>query len=385
MNSLNELKHFVIKTFLLSLVLGAVIAFISTSWLPYKGEQNFEYGPILSWVEDPRTTVTISWGWEKNMRGYVLYWNETFRGKVEVKGSIINVTLRNLSPDTIYNYVIGYYENERKVNWTKVYQFKTAPLEFKPFTFLVHTDTQMHETGLGCFEKFVEIASKEDFDFMIHIGDLVQADKQYRMWERFLKGETKLACCHPLIATPGNHEYLEYGKNEARNYKRYLALPGNEFWYTFNYSNVVFVALGVYDYENFSMPKEEIKMLEKALSDTSKWRIVYFHIPAVEFYYGTGVTTISRSLFPLINKCKPDLVLMGHVHGYARANINDTTYVTLSSVGGIPAPLLMDDKSVDYYYFNYGYAIVKVNGNNIDFYFKDLDGNVIDHFTLTRG
>ncbi|RLF98927.1 MAG: hypothetical protein DRN49_05115 [Thaumarchaeota archaeon] len=133
------------------------------------------------------------------------------------------------------------------------------------------------------------------------------------------------------------------------------------------------------------MPQEEIKMLEKALSDTSKWRIVYFHIPAVTFYYGTGVNTISESLFLLISKYKPDLVLMGHVHGYARANINGTAYVTLSSVGGIPAPLLMDDKSVDYYYFNYGYAIVKVNGNRLDFYFKDLDGKIIDHFTLVRG
>ncbi|MEX0567573.1 MAG: fibronectin type III domain-containing protein, partial [Candidatus Njordarchaeota archaeon] len=65
----------------------------------------------LSWTDDPRTSITISWRWDQVRRPYIIIWNETFRKIINITqdGDIFHVNIGGLSPNTEYSYVIGYF------------------------------------------------------------------------------------------------------------------------------------------------------------------------------------------------------------------------------------------------------------------------------------
>mgnify|MGYP003876462517 CR=1 FL=1 len=337
----------------------------------------------LSWNDDPSTTVVINWHWGQKRVAYIQVWNTTHRWIVTIENetTLFHVELRNLSPGCKYNYVIGYYDGEIMRNWSDIHWFKTAPREATSFRVLIHSDT--HAPSYGAFGKFIGIAKKEEFDFIIHCGDMV--DRGYEVnWAYFLSKETEIASNHQLMAIAGNHEVMYGGKER---YATYMALPGREYWYSFVYSNAMFVALYVADYDNFTFPEEEEEMFIEAMEYAERnnlWKIVYFHIPIVDVFPQHYHLDMPKILFPLLNKYKPHVVIMGHNHIYGRMQINETTYIIVSSTGGIPGVIVSKPGALERYNFGYGYLLMDVYGERIDFTYKDLDGNIVDIFSVLR-
>ena len=75
---------------------------------------------------------------------------------------------------------------------------------------------------------------------------------------------------------------------------------------------------------------------------------------------------------------------MGHNHIYGRMQINETTYIIVSSTGGIPGVIVSKPGALERYNFGYGYLLMDVYGERIDFTYKDLDGNIVDIFSVSR-
>ena len=378
-----------IKLILIFCLILGTNAFLSTLWVSVPNPKSFEYGPILSWTEDPKSTITITWQWNEDKNAYVLVWNNTDKMLYNLSVKAMepaSITIRGLSPYTEYYYLIGYYDEGKAVNKTKIFKFRTAPADPRDFKVLVISDTQVFFTGLGmrAFRKLIEDALKEDYDFIIHVGDLVEYSRDLRMWSLFLTEITKIACEHPFMAVLGNHDYMEYSGDRGKNFFKFLALPGNEIWYYFNYSMATFIALGVYDYENFTFPNDEKDMLEKALDFKDKWRIVYFHIPIRPIYNGHWNKSIEDKLLPIFESKDPDLVIMAHQHGYARYKHDKTVYVQLSSASWFIPQLLYYSDDLESYSFEYGYCVLQVGANSIKMQFKNLNGEILDEFVIER-
>jgi len=377
-----RIKIIIQKTIILSLLIPLATLPMITRYANYYLDENWS-AVWLSWSDDPMHTVTISWHWGSPRRAYVLVWNDTHTISFTTSDTseLFHITIDGLSPNSHYNYVIGYIDSGIAKNWSKIYHFSTAPSETRPFRILVHSDT--HAPSYGAFQRFIKVAMREDYDFIIHCGDMVD-DGYERNWALFLEKETILFSTHQLMAIAGNHEVM-YAEKE--NYERYMALPGNEYWYYFRYSNAMFIALHIADYENFVFPDEERNMYIEAIKYAEKeelWRIVMLHIPPFDIFPHHSHPDIPKTLLPLLNKYKPHIVLMGHDHAYCRINLNGTQYVILGPTGGIPNVMIYDDTSVDKYAFGYGYAIMEITNNTLLFVYKDLRGNVIDSFVITK-
>jgi len=89
----------------------------------------------LSWSENPQTTVSITWQSNTPLsRPMVQYGAGNALSQTAIArrvryaqetGSLYQVTLRNLKPDTVYSYCVG---DENK-GWSEVRTFRTAPAE----------------------------------------------------------------------------------------------------------------------------------------------------------------------------------------------------------------------------------------------------------------
>ncbi len=381
MDPVEEAKTFGVKVVALSVILLVTIAPMLGGLLYFRLHRNWD-AIWLTWLDDPHTTITICWHWGLQKKAYVLYWNETFRGIIRTgRCSKTNlVTIQHLSPDTEYAYVIGFFEGQKMVNWSNILRFRTAPREAKSFRVLVQSDT--HAPSYGALRRFVERASSENFDFTIHCGDLV--DRSYEEnWASFFIAEQRILSVHPIMPTLGNHEVM-YGGDPSY----YHRLTGHDRWYCFEYSNALFVTIYVANYDEFKFPEEEREFLLRAMRYADKhgmWKILYFHIPPVSPIPAESNPQISQIVMPLIEECSPHVVLMGHVHAYARMHVGDrTTYVIMGPLGGIPNVYAADMRGVDSYAFGYGYLLMSFNNNTIRCEYRTLDGRTVDTFEVYR-
>ncbi len=376
----DAVKLFFLKTLFLSIFLISVVLPYITNSLRTTDDWEAIW---LSWSDDPKTTITISWRWDSERRAYILYWNETFRGLVETDypSEMFHITIQGLSPGCRYNYVIGYFAGDIMKNWSDIYRFRTAPEGSGSFKVLVHTDT--HAPSFGYFQRFISNAVAEDFDFIIHLGDMVQ-DGRKEFWINFLETESEIASTHPLMAIPGNHEVMYGGMD---NYQLFMALPGEEFWYYFVYGSAMFICLNVSSYDKFVFPEEEREMFISAIKYAEEhglWKIVCLHIPPIEIFPHRVDEDERKILIPLLSKYQPDLVLMGHDHAYAREKVNNTTYIIVGPSGGFPHVYIGDTDSVDHYEFGYGYMILEISGDNITITYKNINGEILDRYVISR-
>ena len=114
-----------------------------------------------------------------------------------------NVTFTNLEPNTLYAYRVGDGEN-----WTEYYHFKTASLEPEPFSFIYFGDAQ-NEVKTHWSRVFREaFRDAPRAAFTLHAGDLVDERYMDSEWGEWHQGPDWVNGTIPVIATPGNHEYL---------------------------------------------------------------------------------------------------------------------------------------------------------------------------------
>jgi len=284
----------------------------------------------LSWSENPQSTITIMWHTDSNSNPNIAqvglttnYELGNFSGysyQSPFSGYWHVVTVRNLTPDTLYHYRVSGDSG----GWSQDFTFRTAPSSPKNFTFVVCGDSRQalpYPFGNldGWREVVSAIANDSDISFLLFTGDMCYDGTTEPYWNDWFSITQQIGAYMPIMPAIGNHETSD--DEDAVHYLGSFTLPNNELWYSFNYSTAHFVVLSTEHTTNQSQLQWLEKDLSYASNDTSHpWIIVVFHKPPyTSCSEGHGPDGNAQQYFvPLFDKYHVDLVFNGHNHFYQR-------------------------------------------------------------------
>ena len=197
------------------------------NWSPKKLSEEIAHAPsvlpdrvVLTWNDNTTSTQSVTWRTDTsvlsskaeiakaNANGRALETTEykaktTFFESDINKAHYHNVTFKNLEPNTLYAYRVGDGEN-----WTEYYHFKTASLDAEPFSFIYFGDAQ-NEVKTHWSRVFREaFRDAPRAAFTLHAGDLIDEHYMDAQWGEWHQAPDWVNGTIPVIATPGNHEYL---------------------------------------------------------------------------------------------------------------------------------------------------------------------------------
>lgn len=286
---------------------------------------------------------------------------------VNYKNSGYYVNFENLEPGEAYFYQIS---GQGKV------KFYAPKSKDKEVNFTVISD---HQTYPEITKKGFNSVKKENPDFILSCGDMLEDGKLENWNENFFK---KISIFEgiPFAASQGNNDT---GKNLFLNY---LGLKRR-------YYSVKYGCLKIYILDsNLPMGKDskQYKWLSQKLTHHKNgWNIVvYHHGSYVSTEPDLSSTKYREDLCSLLKMNDVHLVLNGHNHIYDRTTpINGITYVTVPTLSGKPNKVKVNKES-GYYANNlqnfYGYINFTATQNKITGTVKNLDGNQLDSFEITK-
>lgn len=251
-------------------------------------------------------------------------WSETTAASVESAGGFNHhAALDNLKPGTRYNYRVSGPDG----SWGPLCSFKTAP-EKGGFTFAVIGDVQGKESPTAAWgEAGAWLAARDDVDFAILVGDLVDIGAEQPHWEAFFnplrpEGGASLFESKTIMPILGNHDYYGGADNKqgVRLYLDQFRLPGNGTpkwdgrFYTFTYGDARFVLFDSEEKDSYLDQTVWLKTLEPG---DRPWLIAAQHVPIYQFSrHETSMP--GRSVWrPHFFDNHAHLVLTGHNHTLA--------------------------------------------------------------------
>lgn len=229
------------------------------------------------------------------------------------------VTEKYLKAGTIYKYRVG-----NPPQWSPWLTYRHQ--EFKDTVkFLYFGDTQNgiydHTTKIykQAFNKF------DDAQLAIHVGDLINHANNDYEWSEWHAATNDINTSVPVIATPGNHEYLKNLEGSKIQLSSYwtTVFPYPYKWdagsYFFDYGFVRLVVLN-----SNEKVDEQGRWLDSLLSKTQQpWVILVSHHPVFSGARKRLNKGLQDNWLPVIKKYqnKIGLVLQGHDHTYARGGL----------------------------------------------------------------
>jgi len=345
-------------------------------------------GPYLQWATESEITVM----WETN-RGAdtTLFYRRAGGSWMEKAGA----TLASIHEVRVDGFLSGeeveYYVRSRKdgaIAESPKSTFRTNPPGAPDFRFVVWGDNQANPP---VFTSLVRGMVPLDPDLAVACGDVVDVGSDYYRWgAELLTPIQPLAKAVPFYVAIGNHE------QNSHWFYDYLAQPGNEHWFSFDYAGCHFVIID----SNFAFgpgsPQYEwlVDDLFSPEAKAAKWLLTFHHHPPYsEIYEEVIYDRLRKHLVPLYEAAGVDMNFTGHIHDYERGIYTppDTgrriVYVQTSGGGG----RLWDDefggdweqitKVVQYVYH---FCEVTIRGEELTLRAIDPDGRVIDSFTITQ-
>jgi len=308
--------------------------------------------PYLQMVAD--SAITIRWRTNVSCQTAVLYGNR----------------LTGLSPDTRYFYALG--DGTNVLQGDSNNYFKTAPVKGMPKPVRIWS---MGDTGINTIDQnnvrdaFLNYNDSLPIDLLYMLGDNAYysgTDQEYQdaffqnHYEDILKNI-------PVFSVAGNHEnYTANAITQTGPYYDIFTFPkngecggvpsGSEAYYSFDYSNIHFIALETNTLSLLQPGSDMLNWLQSDIAATQqKWKIVVFHnSPYTKGGHNSDTETdlilIRQNIMPILDQHKVDLVLCGHNHVYERSyfmdghyglsSTFDSTMVVDSSFGELPQPYL---------------------------------------------
>lgn len=389
-------KNSVIRIFLaFGIIIGLLSIMFFSGYGPWINNKNLK-GPYLSWMNDPKTTMTISWQTpEENNLMLVEYGNDSNYGSIK---SVINeqwnihyTELTGLKPNTTYHYrIISPTNNHSQL--LEDHWFKTAPNGTQAFSFVAYGDSRpdlFGNSGHGiiCNQISTTISNPA---FVLHTGDYVFQSNFESQWDQFFWELKSIVDKAPLMATIGNHEYNEFGSDYGGHYFNYFHFADNsidEFYYSFNYSNVHVVSLNI-SVSDDSIPEAQVNWLIDDLNKANassdiNWIIIFFHVPLYSSgAYGYDEVAI-EAFEQIFIDYGVDLVLMGHDHQYERMYANGIQYIVTGGGGAELEVYISNNEYTQYSENIHHFCLIKVDGLTLNIKAISSLGATIDQITLT--
>ena len=249
---------------------------------------------------------------------------------------IHEATLTGLTPNTKYEYRVG-YGTDRRSDW---YRLETAGASV--YDVLIYPDSQS-----GDYSQWEEIVKSSALRnprtaLYISMGDLVDNGEQAYQWRTWLNSIKPLSANVPLATTLGNHEMytLDWKMREPYAYLNYFAVPpnGNEIfnrrYYSYDFGDVHYIVLDTMLYESNHEDNHDthhpdlydvqIQWLRQDLTaNTKKWTVVLMHRDPFQYAFdrpganrAVGFDDEGVLFMPIFDEFNVDLVLSAHLHSY---------------------------------------------------------------------
>jgi hypothetical protein len=312
--------------------------------------------------------------------------------------------LDGLTPATKYAYRVG-----NGTEWSEWNHFTTAHAPQTTgtvpgsFRFIYLGDAQNDVLSLWSRVVRDAVLQTSDARFILHAGDLIDMGNDDQEWGEWFEGAGWINRVIPVIATPGNHEYIGFFRGDPRQLSK-LWRPQFEFPkngipqlpdtnYYIDYQSVRIISL-----DSNALTEEQTPWLESVLADNpNRWTILTFHHPIHSTAAKRDNPRIRQRWMPLVDKYKVDLVLQGHDHTYGRTHpLEAGTIVTPGQPGGtvyvvsVSGPkmyeistnsqTLMPRRAEDTQF----HQVITVDNDKLQYESRTAAGQLYDAFTLTK-
>lgn len=248
------------------------------------------------------------------------------------------------------------------------YRFKAFNnLETEDFTFLVYGDTQHSEQMLVANE----MLKVNDFDFILHLGDLVNQPGNTLDWEDLFKYSGPLMARTPFFPTLGNHDDHHY---KYYQYFDYLEHKNN---YSFIYGSFQYISFDSSGEKDLSLT--QLHWLEAELKKSKKpYKIIFTHCPLFMSWYDDNASKDLRDkIASILEKYQVKVVFSGHAHVYDHLEKNKIHYVVSGGGGGYQIA-----RSKSPFMAPLHFLKVDVKANNLTVTAIKPGGEIVDSFTV---
>ncbi|XP_039959166.1 acid phosphatase type 7 isoform X1 [Bactrocera neohumeralis] len=259
-------------------------------------------------------------------------------GKKQHSQYVHKVTLRDLKPQTRYEYSCG-----SDLGWSARFSFTTPPAgsDWQP-SLAIFGD--MGNENAQSLARLQQDTQQGMYDAIIHVGDFAydMDTENARVGDEFMRQVETIAAYVPYMVCPGNHEE----KYNFSNYKTRFNMPGerDSLWYSFDLGPIHFVSFSTEVYYfmqyGFKLLTKQYEWLENDLREANKpenraqrpWIITYGHRPMYcsdekEYDCNEKLETFIRQGLPLVKwfgledlfyKNGVDVEIFAHEHFYTR-------------------------------------------------------------------
>lgn len=337
----------------------------------------------LTWQNDPKTTMTMSWKTDVSTASIVQYGlDNTYGNQVDgISGLWHHVEITGLTPDTFYHYRVG-----DGTNWNNDNTFKTGTAG-NSAQFLGFGDSQ---SSTPARYEVINAMDPITVDFSLYSGDFVEMSSEITEWYDWFQSFAKMTKDTPFMTTMGNHE-----KNHSYYYE-FFALPGVEEYYSFDYGPIHFSVLHTYwegfedaggDYDN----QAAWLISDLEANDEASWYVVMMHRPPFSSYprnyeESDWYYLINQTFVPIFEAYNVDVVLMGHEHGYERLEKNDVAYIISGGAGSRLYNIVPEQRLNESIYIEATYNFVFFEASDTKFHTRAYrkDYSFIDQFVANK-
>ena len=300
-------------------------------------------------AQDNSTSRTIMWQSDNSEADAVIEYRLEGAEKTQTIGAtdkaftddgsttyIHEATLTGLTPNTKYEYRVG-YGTDRRSDW---YRLETAGASV--YNVLIYPDSQS-----GDYSQWEEIVKNSALRtprtaLYISMGDLVDNGEHAYQWRTWLNSIRPLSANVPLATTLGNHEMytLDWKMREPYAYLNYFAVPpnGNEIfnrrYYSYDFGDVHYVVLDTMLYESNHEDNHDTHhpdlydvqvqwLRQDLMANTKKWTVVLMHRDPFQYAFdrsdanrAVGFDDEGVLFMPIFDEFNVDLVLSAHLHSY---------------------------------------------------------------------
>jgi len=340
----------------------------------------------IMWQMTETETCTLEWGTQDG--NYDLGMVNTVENSSSLYQHIHSYTITGLQPGE------KYYYRATGGGITRTGSFYTAPdADAAKVRFLAFGDTRSATTTHdqvcgGVITNFTDDPDTTYQTIAIGVGDIafdnLETTWNNEFFNRSLSNAQEFLSSVPFTPPMGNHEY------DGKTFKKYFAFPyvADRYW-SYDYGPI-HVTL-VDQYVSYSPGSAQYKWIEQDLANsTKKWKIIVLHEPgwscaSSDLFQGhANNTSVQNYIQPLCVKYGVSMVIAGHNHYYARAEVDGVTHLTTAG-GGAP---LYTPKSgqpnIVIAIESYHYCKFEASGDNLACEVTAPDGAILDTFDIMK-
>ncbi|MBZ9687498.1 metallophosphoesterase [Clostridium estertheticum] len=363
-------------------------------------------GPNVQIID--KNSIAILWTTDKNSTSYVEYGPDkdhlkkafmSNNGLIDANTKNHKVVIASPQLSSIIYRVLSTkinhsYQNNVNYGNTTLSSFKTYSDLSSKDKLIFYTLSDIHENN-NIYKNFL---SKGDYDFAVLNGDTINTlDSTSDIIGKILKPVSATTNGEkPFYFVRGNHEPRG---GAARDLPNYLALPNNQYYYTFSFGPIFAVVLdsgedkldsdkeysGLTDFENYR--QLQTKWLQGIYESdeykNAKYKIAFVHIPLNMSNNNnnnnntTGVASLKTYQMDwsnLLTKMKIDVVFSGHTHvpTVVEPDGKEISFPTI--IGG--GPTENQDKYI---------AIrTEVTESGMKIFFVSFDGSFKEVYTISK-